>query len=72
MNYIYHRFRPSETIAAVIRLLGRHNYSREEILILHEQFNELNGLIVPRPGDLFKIPVEKKIIDDFGNLIQYI
>jgi len=62
MNYILHTFRPSETIDAVIRLKGRHNYTREEIIVLRQRFNEMNGLIVPRPGQVFKIPLEESIL----------
>lgn len=63
MNYyILHTFRPGETIDAVIRLLGRHNYTPEEILALRVRFNELNGLIVPRPGDVFKIPLQVTVV----------
>lgn len=57
MNFILHTFRPGETIDAVIRLRGRHNYTHEELKALRAQFNELNGLTVPRPGQVFKIPL---------------
>lgn len=57
MDYVHHRFRPSETIDAVIKLKGRHNYSQLELIELRRRFNELNGPIVPRPGDVFKIPI---------------
>jgi hypothetical protein len=56
-NFILHKFRPSETIDAVIRLKGRHNYTPEDLVILRSKFNELNGLVVPHPGDTFKIPL---------------
>lgn len=58
MTYILHTFRPTETIDAVIRLLGRHDYTREELLVLRAEFNELNGLAVPRAGQVFKIPIQ--------------
>lgn len=61
MNYVLHKFRPSETIDAVIRLKGRHSYTPEELRLLRVQFNEMNGLVVPRPGDTFKIPLEASI-----------
>jgi len=69
MNFILHKFRSGETIDAVIRLKGRHSYSHEEILALRKRFNELNGLIVPRPGQIFKIPLEGIGTDDFGNSV---
>ena len=57
INTVLHTFRPTETIDAVIKLLGRHNYSAQEMIVLREAFNELNGPIVPRPGVQFRIPV---------------
>jgi hypothetical protein len=57
MRFTLHCFRPSETIDAVIRNLGRHNLSKEEMQVLREQFNQLNGNSVPRPGMTFKIPL---------------
>ena len=69
-KYTLHKFRPSETIDAVIRLKGRHSYSTSEMLILREAFNELNGKIVPRPGDTFKIPLEGLTTDDYGNTLE--
>lgn len=58
MNFTLHKFRPGETIDAVIRLKGRHSYTHEELKALRVCFNELNGLAVPRPGQTFKIPLE--------------
>ena len=57
VRYVLHCFRPSETIDAVFRLKGRHNLTKEEMLQLRERFNELNGAVVPRPGQTFKIPL---------------
>jgi len=57
MNYKLHCFRPGETIDAVIRLLGRHNLTHEELLPLRQAFNELNGFAAPRVGETFKIPL---------------
>ena len=61
-EYTLHKFRASETIDAVMRLKGRHDYTREEILVLRIRFNELNGLVVPRPGDEYKIPLEASLV----------
>jgi hypothetical protein len=69
MQYILHRFRSGETINAVIRLRGRHNYTAAEVNDLQEKFNELNGTRVPRPGDTYKIPLEGLLVDDFGELV---
>jgi hypothetical protein len=68
-KYILHKFRPSETIDAVLRLKGRHNYSKEELVVLRQRFNELNGARVPKPGETFKLPLEDVTIDDYGNLV---
>jgi hypothetical protein len=68
MRYILHKFRPGETIDAVIGLRGRHNYSPSEIVSLRAAFNELNGVVVPRAGQTFKIPL-LDLVDDFGNSV---
>jgi len=57
MRFVLHTFRPTETIDAVFRLLGRHNYTREELKLLHVEFNTLNNNRVPKPGIEFKIPL---------------
>lgn len=69
MRYVLHKFRPTETIDAVLRLKGRHNYTRVEILELRKRFNELNGQVVPYPGDVFKIPLEDITVDDYGDVV---
>jgi hypothetical protein len=63
MRYTLHCFRPGETIDAVLRLLGRHNLTHDELLVLREQFNVLNASALPRPGMTFKIPLPA---DDVG------
>jgi len=68
-NYTLHKFRPTETIDAVLRLKGRHSYTQEEIILLRQKFNELNGARVPRPGEIFKIPLEGLTTDDFGDVV---
>lgn len=69
MRYVLHKFRPTETIDAVIRLLGRHNLTQDQVLILRQEFNKINGRIVPRPGMTYKIPLPFETTDDFGNVI---
>lgn len=59
MRYVNHTFRPTETIDAVMRLLGRHNLTREELLPLRLAFAELNGNVIPKPGMTFKIPLPR-------------
>lgn len=70
MRYTLHRFRPTETIDAVIRLLGRHAYTKEEMRHLRRAFDELNGLIVPRPGMTYKIPLPFEAVDEYGNVVD--
>jgi len=70
MRFVLHTFRPTETIDAVIRLLGRHAYTKGEMRHLRRAFDELNGLVVPRPGMVYKIPLPFETTDDFGNLID--
>ena len=55
--FVLHKFRPSETIDAVMRLKGRHNYTQDELRVLRAAFNDLNGAVVPRAGETFKIPL---------------
>lgn len=69
-KYTLHKFRPTETIDAVLRLKGRHSYTHEELKLLRVRFNELNGAVVPRSGDIFKIPLEDVTMDDYGNLVD--
>lgn len=57
MSFVLHTFRPSETIDAVIRLLGRHNLSHEELIPLRAEFNRMNDSTLPRPGMTMKIPL---------------
>lgn len=70
MRFILHTFRASETISAVIRLRGRHNITPAEMIHLHRAFDELNGLIVPRPGMVYKIPLPFEVTDEFGNVVD--
>ena len=70
MYYALHKFRPTETIDAVMRLKGRHNYSKQELASLRVRFNELNGTVVPRVGDIYKIPLEQLTVDDYGTVVD--
>lgn len=70
MRYTLHTFRPTETIDGVIRLLGRHNLTKLEVSRLRHAFNELNGLIVPKPGMTYKIPLPYEVTDEFGNVVD--
>lgn len=69
-RYTIHTFRPTETIDAVIRLKGRHDLTHEELSHLREAFDELNGKIVPRAGQTFKIPLPYETVDDMGNIVD--
>jgi hypothetical protein len=69
-QYTIHTFRPSETIDAVIRLKGRHDLTHEELSKLRTTFDELNGKIVPRQGQTYKIPLPFEVTDDMGNVVD--
>jgi hypothetical protein len=69
MRFVLHTFRPTETIDAVIRLVGRHSLSKVELLQLRNAFNELNGEIVPRPGMTYKIPLPFEVTNEFGDVV---
>lgn len=68
-RYVLHTFRPSETIAGVIRLLGRHNLSRPQLNTLLREFDEMNGRVVPKPGMTYKIPLPFEVTDDYGDVV---
>lgn len=70
MRFVLHTFRPTETIDAIIRLKGRHAYSKTEMKHLQRAFDDLNGKIVPKPGMTYKIPLPFETTDEFGNLID--
>lgn len=70
MKFVLHTFRASETIDAVIRLKGRHSYTKAQMTVLRRAFDDLNGKIVPRPGMQYKIPLPMETVDEFGNLIN--
>lgn len=69
-QYKLHTFRPGETIDAVIKLLGRHNLTKNEMVPLRQAFNELNENVVPRPGTTCKIPTPSmpEVINDGGDV----
>jgi len=70
MHYTLHKFRPGDTIDAVIRLKGRHDFTPTQIVEARVRFNEMNGSIVPRAGEVFKIPIPELVVDDFGDVIE--
>lgn len=70
MRFVLHTFRPTETIDGVIRLLGRHAYTKDEMRHLRRAFDKLNGLIVPKPGMVYKIPLPFETTDEFGNVVD--
>ena len=70
MRTVLHTFRPSETIDAVIKLLGRHSYTKEEMRHLRRAFDQLNGFVVPKPGMQYKIPLPFETTDEFGNIVD--
>jgi hypothetical protein len=70
MRFVLHTFRPTETIDGVIRLLGRHAYTKGEMRHLRKAFDRMNGMIVPKPGMTYKIPLPFEVTDDYGNLVD--
>ncbi len=72
MRFVLHTFRASETIDAVIRLMGRHNYTSDEMVSMRLAFDQLNGKIVPRPGMQYKIPLPLETVDEFGSVVSTI
>jgi hypothetical protein len=58
MRFVLHQFRPGETIDAVLRLLGRHNYTAAEMTEVRDEFIRINSLEVPRVGSVFRIPIK--------------
>jgi len=69
-KFVLHTFRPTETIDAIFRLKGRHSLTHAELAFMRRAFNELNGLIVPRPGMTYKIPLPFEATDDYGNVVE--
>lgn len=51
-----HTFRPGETIDAIIRLKGRHDYTKDEMAFLRAKFDILNTFVTPKAGFEYKIP----------------
>jgi hypothetical protein len=56
-NFVEHQFKMNETINAAIRYHNGHHLHPAELLVLQELFNELNDFVVPRPGQVVKIPL---------------
>lgn len=61
MRFVLHQFRPGETIDAVLRLLGRHNYTHAEMSEVRQEFERINVSEVPRVGSIFKIPIKDSL-----------
>ncbi len=66
--YTLHCFMPGHTIDAAIRLKGRYDLSPEEMVVLRERFNELNGQQVIRAGMTCKIPLPLSGVEDEGKI----
>lgn len=48
---------PGHTIDAILKQKNGHALTREQLALLRDKFNELNGGVVPRVGQSFKIPL---------------
>lgn len=57
LNYIERRFGPGETIKGVIKKVNSHGCTDRMLNILMTTYNELNGEVIPKPGEIAKIPV---------------
>ena len=55
-----HCFCPGETISAVIHKMHDHAISSDEIKIVLKEFDRLNNNQIPKPGEIFKIPIFDK------------
>lgn len=56
-NFIEYRFKSNETINGAIKFHNSHNLSDEILELLQLRFNELNNNIIPKPGQVVKIPL---------------
>ena len=56
-TFINHTFKMNETIDGAIKLINGYQLLPAEMILLREMFNGLNGEVVPRPGQTFKIPI---------------
>jgi len=54
---VEHRFGPGETIRAVIRKLNHQGMTPKMLDMLVAEFNSLNEGNVPKPGQVFQIPL---------------
>jgi hypothetical protein len=55
--FVEHKFKTNETIAGAIKLVNGHQLHEAEMICLLRMYNELNGKVVPRPGQTVKIPI---------------
>lgn len=56
-NFVEHKFKLNETINGAIKLHNGHQLHPAELEALQQLFNELNNFIVPKPGQVVKIPL---------------
>lgn len=54
---INHMFGSGETIQAIIRKYNHMAMTPLMLNMLTEEFNNINGKIVPKPGDTMQIPI---------------
>jgi len=57
-----HMFMPTETINGIIKKVNQHSVTSFELETLMNHFNEINGCQVPRPGQLYRIPMLDRIV----------
>lgn len=52
-----HMFMPGETIEAIIKKVNMHSVDPNELRVLMQAYNQINGTKVPKVGQAVKIPV---------------
>lgn len=58
--YVEHQFGPSQTISAVLKLKNGMGLTPRQMNMLTLQYNKLNQYIVPKPGQIVRIPLINK------------
>lgn len=61
IRYVNHKFHPSHTIVAAVRLYNGLTITQEQVSLLLAQFNTLNPNLIPRIGAVAKIPLMESV-----------
>lgn len=60
MKTVQHMFMPQETIIGAIKHYNNYQVSKEDVETLMHEFNNLNNARIPKPGEVFLIPLKDK------------